>query len=469
MFGFAKKLVSSIETQASTYLNNESKVKEDETYEFGLRVLSVEKDSIAQKYGFESFFDFIISVNGYEVTSFINFNKYAQKPQSSNPYDIVGDFSQQDINTNNSIDYTNLLGFLSHEVKVSKSDLVFKTWSAKGAITRDITIPNIEFNPSENDQLDEINIANDDENSNANSSYNESTKKFQNSTFKKLSLNLQLTPLSSASHVWHILKVNPNSPAYLAGLLAGSDYIIGSEGGLLITGGEDLLGRVINSVHTKWKLQAAENPNIQPCSIVFYVYNHDYDIVRPVTIYLNDNWGGFGLLGCDVGYGLLHKLPEVIGKYENFPDSSNQGAGKSDLYGSGSITSNTTAATATAADSFGGVASNYNNIDLTPGGVVFDSSSSLPPPSGTTLTTGLSAPNFQSQPVQNLTAQDASNAVPARRLPPKKNIVKQDLSSYFEEETAKSKKLDRNSTTVDASNAVPPPPKFNKNQSNGEQ
>ncbi|GMF06214.1 unnamed protein product [[Candida] boidinii] len=215
MFGFAKKLVSSIETQASTYLNNESKVKEDETYEFGLRVLSVEKDSIAQKYGFESFFDFIISVNGYEVTSFINFNKYAQKPQSSNPYDIVGDFSQQDINTNNSIDYTNLLGFLSHEVKVSKSDLVFKTWSAKGAITRDITIPNIEFNPSENDQLDEINIANDDENSNANSSYNESTKKFQNSTFKKLSLNLQLTPLSSASHVWHILKVNPNSPAFI--------------------------------------------------------------------------------------------------------------------------------------------------------------------------------------------------------------------------------------------------------------
>ncbi|GME68980.1 unnamed protein product [[Candida] boidinii] len=111
MFGFAKKLVSSIETQASTYLSNESTVKEEETYEFGLRVLSVEKDSIAQKYGFESFFDFIISVNGYEVTSFINFNKNAQKPQSSNPYDIGGDFSQQDINNNNSIDYTNLLGF----------------------------------------------------------------------------------------------------------------------------------------------------------------------------------------------------------------------------------------------------------------------------------------------------------------------------------------------------------------------
>ena len=50
------------------------------------------------------------------------------------------------------------------------------------------------------------------------------------------------------------------------------------------------------------------------------MYNHDYDILRPVTVNLSRSWGtGYnrGILGCDVGYGLLHRIPEVVGKFDN--------------------------------------------------------------------------------------------------------------------------------------------------------
>lgn len=52
--------------------------------------------------------------------------------------------------------------------------------------------------------------------------------------------------------------------------------------------------------------------------MVLYVYNYDSDCVRPVRVILKagSSWGGRGILGCDVGYGLLHRVPEVIGKFQ---------------------------------------------------------------------------------------------------------------------------------------------------------
>jgi hypothetical protein len=40
-----------------------------------------------------------------------------------------------------------------------------------------------------------------------------------------------------------------------------------------------------------------------------YVYNADYDHTREVIIVPNREWGGEGLLGCGVGFGLLHRIP----------------------------------------------------------------------------------------------------------------------------------------------------------------
>lgn len=43
--------------------------------------------------------------------------------------------------------------------------------------------------------------------------------------------------------------------------------------------------------------------------IVLRVYNSESDDIREVTIVPNKSWGGEGSLGCNMGYGLLHKIP----------------------------------------------------------------------------------------------------------------------------------------------------------------
>lgn len=66
-----------------------------------------------------------------------------------------------------------------------------------------------------------------------------------------------------------------------------------------------------------------------------FVYNHDYNVLRAIRIRPNSQWGGSGLLGCGVGYGLLHRLPATINNNslkqpnQNQPDYSfgfNQGS-----------------------------------------------------------------------------------------------------------------------------------------------
>jgi hypothetical protein len=93
-------------------------------------------------------------------------------------------------------------------------------------------------------------------------------------------------------NVWHILDVEPNSPASLAGLKAFSDYIIGSD--TLLHESDDLFALIESSDGRPLKL---------------YLYNSDSDNCREVTITPNSAWGGEGLLGCGIGYGYLHRIP----------------------------------------------------------------------------------------------------------------------------------------------------------------
>ncbi|KAG7695151.1 hypothetical protein KL951_003593 [Ogataea haglerorum] len=390
MFGFAKKIVSTLETQATNYLNVGSDANTEGS--MGLRVLAVDKNSLGEKYGFESWFDFIMAINGYPVVSFLP----SGESHDSNPY----------AHQEKSSEYTRLLEFLAYEVNTNKSDLVFRVWSAKGSVERNVTIPNHEFTADNKEQLDDISI----------SPSTQSRNVVQNSAFKRLQVTLQLTPLSAAGYVWHVMRVHPNSPAYHAGIMP-DEYIINCEGGLLATGGEDLLGRVIQSVYNKWQQSATSGAT--PCSIVLYVYNHDYDAVRPVTVYPNETWGGRGLLGCDIGYGLLHKIPEVVGKYGRDEDDS--------------------------------------DVDLTPGGVMFSAQPEaldVPAQSENVLQPAVRAPSFAETPAEPA----------ARRKKPSKYVApKGDLTSYFEEETAKSKLIDGESKTT--SGSVPAPPKITKQQS----
>lgn len=43
-----------------------------------------------------------------------------------------------------------------------------------------------------------------------------------------------------------------------------------------------------------------------------YVYNHEYDVTRSITITPSRNWGGSGALGCILGFGALHRIPPPL-------------------------------------------------------------------------------------------------------------------------------------------------------------
>lgn len=152
-----------------------------------------------------------------------------------------------------------------HNLMGSSSLAHLEVWSMKGAETRSV---NVRITPSAEDY--------------------------------GLGTVVQWTPLEAAEHVWHVLDITPNSPADHAGLVPHSDYIVGAEHGLLEQGGENLLGRVITRVASA----------SQDGGVTLYVYNHDYDTLRPVRIVpRRDDRTGALLLGCGVGYGLLHRLP----------------------------------------------------------------------------------------------------------------------------------------------------------------
>ncbi|KAL0966388.1 hypothetical protein UPYG_G00294720 [Umbra pygmaea] len=106
-------------------------------------------------------------------------------------------------------------------------------------------------------------------------------------------------------NVWHVLEVEPNSPAALAGLRPHTDYIIGAD--TVMNESEDLFSLIETHEGKGLKL---------------YVYNTDTDNCREVVITPNSGWGGEGSLGCGIGYGYLHRIPTrpfEEGKKISFP------------------------------------------------------------------------------------------------------------------------------------------------------
>jgi hypothetical protein len=95
-------------------------------------------------------------------------------------------------------------------------------------------------------------------------------------------------------HVWHVLDVYPRSPAVDAGLVARSDFIVGTPD-LQFTDSEDFFTYVEANMGQAIRL---------------YVFSAATDSVRLVSITPNNQWGGHGCLGCDVGFGYLHRIPK---------------------------------------------------------------------------------------------------------------------------------------------------------------
>ena len=119
-----------------------------------------------------------------------------------------------------------------------------------------------------------------------------------------LGLSLQLAPLNSTQNIWHILTIpSPLSPAHLAGLLPHSDYILGTPSGTLRT--ESALGELVEDHLNR--------------SLVLWVYNSEFDVVREVELVPRRGWGGEGALGAVLGFGALHRLPVGLGEEVQAP------------------------------------------------------------------------------------------------------------------------------------------------------
>ncbi|KAF3902630.1 hypothetical protein ABW21_db0209712 [Orbilia brochopaga] len=111
-----------------------------------------------------------------------------------------------------------------------------------------------------------------------------------------LGVSLKWTGLAASEDVWHVLNISAGSPAEMAGLFPYNDYIIGTPLG--VVRGESGLGELV------------EDHIDRPLPL--YVYNHEFNVTREVTILPRKNWGGDGALGCVLGYGALHRLPAPL-------------------------------------------------------------------------------------------------------------------------------------------------------------
>ncbi|QLQ78701.1 hypothetical protein HG537_0B00500 [Torulaspora globosa] len=161
----------------------------------------------------------------------------------------------------------------------SNNTIKLNIWSAKGGTFRDEYISIVS---KDGTNLEDVSLSSN--------SMRESEHVFQPLGFK-----VQWTPLIASTFTYHVLNINlETGPAALAGLISDEDYIIGCQDGLLATGGETLLQDIVRSRANH--------------ELSLYVYNVVHDCVRPITVHI----GGDGRLGCNVGYGFLHRIPTVI-------------------------------------------------------------------------------------------------------------------------------------------------------------
>ncbi|XP_037984028.1 Golgi reassembly-stacking protein 1 [Motacilla alba alba] len=105
-------------------------------------------------------------------------------------------------------------------------------------------------------------------------------------------------------HVWHVLDVEPSSPAALAGLQPYTDYVVGSD--QILQESEDFFSLI-------------ESHEGKPLKLM--VYNTEADSIREVVVTPNGAWGGEGSLGCGIGYGYLHRIPTQSTTSRKKPES----------------------------------------------------------------------------------------------------------------------------------------------------
>lgn len=299
MFSFAKKWVDKLDghpaNTSDSYFNGVNKINNNG---YGLRVLKVAPRSQAAEAGLEPWFDYIVKINGFELPMAHDLRL------SSASYSINDDGSiNYGVNKNRAslVDLDILTMLLRNSANGPDKQVTFDIWSAKGGQLKQVKF-----------KLDSF--------VNGGLQHSNSVHQISKDCFAELGLVAQSVNVETATYVWRILNTHPGSPAFKSQLVPYTDYIIGCDSafpshangkGLLAQGGESLLLRTISAYYADHRGAFLEDA----VPITLYVYNLQYDVVRPVTVNLSKAWsagGQKGILGCDVGYGFLHRVPSFV-------------------------------------------------------------------------------------------------------------------------------------------------------------
>ncbi|KAL6947395.1 hypothetical protein ACO0QE_002278 [Hanseniaspora vineae] len=279
MFNIAKKLVKTFEQSVSETLNTNGSASATNDSYFqsippnllqypndyrptidtlhGLRVVQCDETQLQ----LHTFFDYIIGINDEPLPIYFNTHGWPF-PNYNEIYRIIN-------------------SSLLHGSDAASKYVKLNVWSGKGGFYRDEYIQLTQINEMQDVSLDDDGSTGQD-----------SASVVVKPLFESLGFQIQWQPLIGSTFTYHILSITDNyGTAARVGLVPQKDYIIGCQDGLLSTGGETLLQDI---------LKAKCNQDL-----VLYVYNSDKDFVRPITVSLN----GTGKLGCNVGYGYLHRIP----------------------------------------------------------------------------------------------------------------------------------------------------------------
>lgn len=92
-----------------------------------------------------------------------------------------------------------------------------------------------------------------------------------------------------------IVNVQDSSPAQASGLVSNEDFIVASS-------------TLMRPFYSTDDFLAFVKKN-DKVSLSFIVYNTETEVIRELLITPNSNWGGKGLLGCDIAAGPLYDIP----------------------------------------------------------------------------------------------------------------------------------------------------------------
>ncbi|NXG78828.1 GORS1 protein, partial [Baryphthengus martii] len=248
-------------------------------------------------------------------------------------------------------------------------------------------------------------------------------------------------------HVWHVLDVEPASPAALAGLQPYTDYVVGSD--QILQESEDFFSLI-------------ESHEGKPLKLM--VYNTEADSIREVVVTPNGAWGGEGSLGCGIGYGYLHRIPTQSlskKKPESKPPSPLAEAG-TPLPSTNGYTETPLLAPTSQSDNSEIVMDLEHSTDQEMSGYSPENSLSPPPPlqrvmdPGFLDMSGISLPELANLTKVSSVSSSASSTVPAADAlvgTEKLMMSNSDASAYFENATA----LDPEDVTVYSEGSVKQP------------